>query len=34
MNYKLKFLPTALKEFNNLDNSIRMQLRKALKKTP
>lgn len=32
MNYRLKFLPTALKEFNNLDNSIRMQLSKALKK--
>ena len=30
MSYKLKFLPTALKEWKNLDNSIRMQLKKKL----
>ena len=31
MNYKLKFLPTALKEWKKLDNSIQVQLKKKLK---
>ena len=31
MNYKLKFLPTALKEWKKLDNTIRIQLKKKLK---
>jgi len=31
MSYKLKFLPTALKEWKKLDNSIRTQFRKKLK---
>lgn len=31
MNYKLKFLPTALKEWKKLDNSIQIQLKKKLK---
>ena len=31
MNYKLKFLPTALKEWKKLDNSIQTQLKKKLK---
>lgn len=31
MIYKLKFLPTALKEWKKLDNSIRTQFRKNLK---
>ncbi len=31
MNYKLKFLPTALKEWKKLDNSIRAQFKKKLK---
>ncbi|MBT3477928.1 MAG: type II toxin-antitoxin system RelE/ParE family toxin [Candidatus Marinimicrobia bacterium] len=31
MNYKLKFLPTALKEWKKLDNSIQSQLKKKLK---
>ncbi len=30
MNYKLKFLPTALKEWNKLDNSIQSQFKKKL----
>ena len=30
--YKLKFLPEALKEWNQLDGSIKVILRKALKK--
>ena len=30
--YKLKFLPEALKEWNQLDGSIKLILRKALKK--
>jgi len=30
MSYKLKFLPTALKEWKKLDNSIQMQLKKKL----
>ncbi len=31
MSYKLKFLPTALKEWGKLDNSIQVQLKKKLK---
>ena len=31
MNYKLKFLPTALKEWKKLDNNIQTQLKKKLK---
>ncbi len=31
MTYNLKFLPTALKEWEKLDNSIRNQLKKKLK---
>ena len=31
MRYKLRFLPTALKEWKKLDNAIRMQFRKKLK---
>ena len=31
MSYKLKFLPTALKEWQKLDNSIQIQLKKRLK---
>ena len=31
MNYKLKFLPTALKEWKKLDNTIQTQLNKKLK---
>lgn len=31
MSYKLKFLPTALKEWKKLDNSIQAQFRKKLK---
>ena len=31
MNYKLKFLPTALKEWKKLDNSIQIQFKKKLK---
>ena len=31
MSYKLKFLPTALKEWKKLDNSILAQFRKKLK---
>lgn len=31
MIYKLKFLPTALKEWKKLDNSIQKQLKKKLK---
>jgi len=30
MNYKLKFLPTALKEWQKLDNSIKLQFKKKL----
>ncbi|MCP3891038.1 MAG: type II toxin-antitoxin system RelE/ParE family toxin [Desulfobulbaceae bacterium] len=30
MNYKLKFLPTALIEWNKLDNSIQSQFKKKL----
>jgi len=32
MIYKLKFLPTALKEWKKLDHSIQAQLKKKLKK--
>ncbi|MCD6390224.1 MAG: type II toxin-antitoxin system RelE/ParE family toxin [Desulfobulbaceae bacterium] len=32
MNYKLKFLPTALKEWKKLDYPIQTQLKKKLKK--
>ena len=32
MIYKLKFLPTALKEWKKLDHSIQVQLKKKLKK--
>jgi mRNA interferase RelE/StbE len=32
MNYKLKFLSTALKEWKKLDNSIQSQFKKKLKK--
>ena len=31
MNYRLKFLPTALKEWKKLDNTIQIQLKKKLK---
>ena len=31
MNYKLKFLPTALKEWKKLDNTIQNQFKKKLK---
>ncbi len=31
MSYKLKFLPTALKEWNKLDNAIQSQLKKKLR---
>ena len=31
MNYKLKFLPSALKEWKKLDNTIRTQFKKKLK---
>ena len=31
MSYKLKFLPTALKEWQKLDSSIQVQLKKKLK---
>ena len=31
MNYKLKFLPTALKEWKKLDHFIQTQLKKKLK---
>ena len=31
-NYKLKFLPEALKEWHQLDGSIKLIFRKALKK--
>lgn len=31
MSYKLKFLPTALKEWEKLDNTIQTQLKKKLK---
>jgi len=31
MNYKLKFLPSALKEWNKLGSTIREQLKKKLK---
>ena len=31
MSYKLKFLPTALKEWKKLDNSIQGQFKKKLK---
>jgi mRNA interferase RelE/StbE len=31
MNYKLKFLPTALKEWKKLDNTIQTQPKKKLK---
>lgn len=31
MNYKLKFIPTALKEWKKLDNSIQAQFKKKLK---
>jgi len=31
MSYKLKFLPTALKEWKKLDNSIQTQFKKKLK---
>lgn len=30
MSYKLKFLPTALKEWKKLDNSIQLQFKKKL----
>ena len=30
MNYKLKFLPTALKEWKKLDHSIQTQLKKTI----
>ncbi len=30
MNYKLKFLPTALKEWKKLDNSMQKQFKKKL----
>ncbi len=32
MNYKLKFLPTALKEWKKLDNTIQAKFKKKLKK--
>ncbi|MDF1614842.1 type II toxin-antitoxin system RelE family toxin [Desulfurivibrio dismutans] len=31
MNYKLKFLPTAVKEWKKLDNTVQTQLKKKLK---
>jgi mRNA interferase RelE/StbE len=31
MNYKLKFLPSALKEWNKIGSTIRKQLKKKLK---
>jgi mRNA interferase RelE/StbE len=31
MSYKLKFLPTALKEWKKLDSTIQVQLKKKLK---
>ncbi|MDF1576898.1 MAG: type II toxin-antitoxin system RelE/ParE family toxin [Desulfobulbales bacterium] len=31
MNYKLKFLPTALREWKKLDNFIQLQFKKKLK---
>ena len=31
MSYKLKFLPTAFKEWKKLDNAIQIQLKKKLK---
>ena len=31
MSYKLKFLPTALKEWKKLDNSIQVQFKRKLK---
>ncbi len=31
MSYKLKFLPTALKEWKKLDNTIQIQFKKKLK---
>lgn len=31
MSYKLKFLPTALREWKKLDNTIQTQLKKKLK---
>lgn len=31
MSYKLKFLPTALKEWKKLDNTIKTQFKKKLK---
>ena len=31
MSYKLKFIPTAFKEWKKLDNSIRLQFKKKLK---
>ncbi len=31
MNYKLKFLPTALKEWKKLDNTIQAKFKKRLK---
>ncbi|MBU0480861.1 MAG: type II toxin-antitoxin system RelE/ParE family toxin [Proteobacteria bacterium] len=31
MNYKLKFLPTALREWKKLDNSVQLQFKKKLK---
>ncbi len=30
MNYRLKFLPTALKEWRKLDNSLQVQFKKKL----
>ena len=30
MNYRLKFIPTALKEWKKLDNSIQVELKKKL----
>lgn len=32
MTYKLKFLPSAKKEWDNLDNSIKIQFKNKLKK--
>ncbi len=32
MTYELRFIPSALKEWSKLDNSIRMVFKKALKK--
>ena len=31
MNYKLKFLPTALKEWKKLDNTVQNQFKKKIK---